>query len=157
MNISETDKKIVRAMQGAFPVCSEPYKEIAAAVGISEDALLKRLEEMKQDGTLRKMGAVLRHRQVGFKANALGTWVVPRERMDEVAEIMCAHPEVTHCYDRNTLPDWPYNFYTMIHGDTEEGCRKFAEKLSQETGIKEYSLQFTRREWKKTSMKYFME
>ena len=157
MSISEQDKKIVRALQSDFPICSEPYKEIAEKIGISQGELLQRLEEMKQEGILRKMGAVLRHVEVGYRANALIVWVVPPERMDEVAAKMCAHSEVTHCYDRNTAPDWPYNFYTMIHMETPESCIQFARELSEETGISQYELQFTEKEWKKTSMKYFME
>lgn len=157
MEFSDTDKRIVRALQSDFPICSEPYKKIAEDIGISEEALLHRLGEMKETGILRKMGAVLRHMEVGFKANALVVWVVPPERMDEVAVQMCAHPEVTHCYDRNTAPDWPYNFYTMIHMDTQESCIQFAKELSAETGISQYELQFTEKEWKKTSMKYFVE
>ena len=157
MNFTETDKKIIRALQSDFPICSEPYKVIAEDIGISQEELLQRLEDMKKEGFLRKMGAVLRHVEVGFKANALVVWVVPPERMDEVAAKMCAHSEVTHCYDRNTAPDWPYNFYTMIHMDSKESCIEFARELSEETGIDQYELQFTEREWKKTSMQYFME
>lgn len=157
MVISEVDKKIIRALQNDFPIVSEPYKAIAGEIGISEESLMQRLALMKERGVLRKMGAVLRHMDVGFKANALVVWVVPEEIMDEVAKKMCAHPAVTHCYDRNTAPNWPYNFYTMIHGDSEEYCAKLVKQLSDETGIKEYELQFTEKEWKKTSMKYYME
>lgn len=157
MSIAEVDKKIVKALQNDFPIVAEPYKEVARRIGISEESLLNRLQGMKEEGILRKMGAVLRHIEAGFKANALGVWVVPPEQMDEVAKKMCAHPEVTHCYDRNTAPDWPYNFYTMLHGETEEECRQVAQMLSQETGIEQYELQFTEKEWKKTSMQYFMD
>ena len=117
---------------------------------------MARLRLMKEDGALRKMGAVLRHREVGFRANALGVWVVPEERMDQVAEIMCSHMAVTHCYDRNVMPDWPYNFYTMIHGTSREDCQQIAQDLAKETGISQYELLYTGREWKKTSMKYFV-
>ena len=155
--IDDMDKQIIRALQGNFPIVSQPYKQIAEEIGIDEETLLRRLNSMKETGVLRKMGAVLRHLDVGYRANALGVWVVAPEHMDEVAEKMCDHPEVTHCYDRNTTPDWPYNFYTMLHGQTEKDCIELARQLSEETGIKDYQLQFTEKEWKKTSMKYFMD
>ena len=156
-NIDDIDRQIVKALQNDFPIVSRPYKQIADNIGIDEDSLLKRLEAMRLSGVLRKMGAVLRHMDVGFKANALVVWVVPPDRMGEVAERMCSHPEVTHCYDRNTTPEWPYNFYTMIHGITEESGIELAKELSDETGITDYKLQFTEKEWKKTSMRYFSE
>ena len=108
MEITELDKKIVRAMQDELPLVAEPFKLIAEEIDSTEEEVLARLRLMKEDGALRKMGAVLRHREVGFRANALGVWVVPEERMDQVAEIMCSHMAVTHCYDRNVMPDWPY-------------------------------------------------
>ena len=101
------DKKIVKAMQGEFPLVAEPYKEIAARIGIGEEELLTRLQRYKKDGQIRKMGAVLRHREVGFTANVLCAWEVPEERLEEAASAMAKNPAVSHCYDRNTMPGGP--------------------------------------------------
>ena len=155
--LSEVDKKIVRAMQGDFPIVAEPYKKIAEEVGITEEELLARLEQFRQDGTIRHFGAVLKHREVGFAANVLCVWVVPEERMDEVAANMCSHMAVTHCYDRNTTPDWPYNFYTMIHGSSRENCEEIAAQLAEENNLSQRTMLYTGKEWKKTSMRYFCE
>ena len=84
--VSELDKKIIRALQGEFPLVAEPYKELAAGIGISEDLFLQRVRAMEEDKKIRKMGAVLRHREVGFKANVLAAWVVPQEKLDELSE-----------------------------------------------------------------------
>lgn len=155
--LTEIDKKIVRAMQGDFPIVAEPYKQIADEVGISEAELLERLKQFRDDGTIRKFGAVLKHREVGFASNVLCVWVVPEERIEEVAEIMCSHMAVTHCYDRNTNEDWPYNFYTMIHASSREECESIARELAEETGLSKRTMLYTGKEWKKTSMKYFCE
>ena len=106
---------------------------------------------------MRKMGVVLRHREVGYAANALCAWVVPCERQEEVGLILMAHPAVTHCYSRATSHDWPYNFYTMIHAQTREGCAEIAAQLSLESAVTEYILLFSTKEWKKTSMHYFKD
>ena len=156
MEITELDKKIVRAMQDELPLVAEPFKLIAEEIDSTEEEVLARLRLMQETGALRKMGAVLRHREVGFAANALCVWVVPDERMDEVAGIMCRHMAVTHCYDRNVTPDWPYNFYTMIHGSSREDCEAIAEQLAQETGVTRRTMLYTGKEWKKTSMSYFV-
>ncbi len=155
--VSELDKKVIRALQGEFPLVAEPYKKLAEGIGISEDLFLERVQAMEADKKIRKMGAVLRHREVGFKANVLVAWVVPQERLDEIAQQMAAHPAVTHCYDRTTAPGWPYNLYTMVHGRSREECEQIALALGQEAGITERTMLYSKHEWKKTSMKYFCE
>ena len=157
IEIEEIDKKIVRLLQGEFPLVAEPYKELAVEIGITEEELLARISAMREEKKIRKMGAVLRHREVGFTANSLCVWNVPDARIDEVARCMADHPRVSHCYDRNREADWQYNLYTMIHGYSRAECEDIAEELATATGIDDRRMLYTKREWKKTSMKYFIE
>jgi len=149
------DKKIIAAVQEDFPLVCEPYRELALQIGISEDELLHRLEKFRHQGHMRRMGAVLRHREVGYAANALCAWKVPSERVEAVAALMVAHPAISHCYERVTFPEWPYNFYIMLHRHTQQECRQIAEELAEAVGLSEYRMLFSIREWKKTSMRYF--
>ena len=155
--ISELDRRIVRLLQGDFPLVSEPYKALAAEIGIAEEELLARISSMRAEKKIRKMGAVLRHREVGFTANCLCVWDVPDARVDEVAKRMAEHPRVSHCYDRNREDDWQYNLYTMIHGYSREECENIAAELAAATDIDDRRMLYTKREWKKTSMLYFTE
>ena len=155
--LDATDKAIIRVMQGDFPLVAEPYKEIAAKVGIQETELLRRLRLLKMNGQIRKMGAVLQHRAAGFKANALCAWEVPKERMEEIAQRMAKHPAVSHCYDRNVAPGWPYNIYTMIHGHSRAECEEIAAALANACGVSNRVMLYSVHEWKKTSMRYFLE
>ena len=155
--LDNLDKKLIAVLQGDLPLVPEPYKVLAAKVGISEQELLARLAAYRQSGRLRKMGAVLRHREVGYAANALGVWHVPEARLAAVGQLMSGYRAVTHCYSRISLPEWPYNFYTMLHAHTREECRALAETLAQAAGLEQYMLLFSTREWKKTSMSYFPE
>ena len=157
IELSELDRKIVRLLQGEFPLVAEPYKVLAAEIGITEEQLLARIAAMREEKKIRKMGAVLRHREVGFTANCLCVWNVPDERVDEVARRMAEHPRVSHCYDRNREADWQYNLYTMIHGYSREECEAIAAELTDSTGIDDRRMLYTKKEWKKTSMKYFTE
>ncbi|WP_196594481.1 siroheme decarboxylase subunit beta [Pectinatus sottacetonis] len=149
------DKKIIRVMQNDFPLVPKPYEELARQVGMSEDELLLRLRAYKQNGQIRKMGAVLGHYTAGFLANVLCAWVVPVDRMDEVACAMAAHAAVSHCYDRTTTPDWPYNIYTMIHATSRDKCDAIADQLAVENGLSQRVMLYSIKEWKKTSMRYF--
>ena len=155
--LTDIEKKVCLEIQGSIPLSRRPFREIADAAGVSEDELLARLKKYYTNGQMRKMGAVLKHRQVGYAANALCAWIVPYERHEEVGGIMMAHPAVTHCYGRITAPDWPYNFYTMIHSQTRAGCSDIAAQLSKQAAVQEYVMLFSTKEWKKTSMHYFRD
>ena len=157
IEVDALDRKIIRLLQGQFPLVAEPYKALAAKIGISEETFLQRVERMIAEKKIRKMGAVLRHREVGFTSNCLCVWNVPDARVDEVARRMAQHERVSHCYDRNRTEDWHYNVYTMIHGFSREECEKIAEELAAATGIEDRAMLYTKKEWKKTSMQYFVE
>ena len=155
--LSALDKNVIRALQGDFPLVPEPYKELAARAGVTEDVFLARVRELSEQKMIRKMGAVLRHREIGFAANALCAWEVPADRLDDVAKSMAASPSISHCYDRNTAPGWPYNLYTMIHGHSRAECESIADQLGKENHIENRVMLYSKKEWKKTSMKYFSE
>ena len=153
--VSELDKNVIRALQGDFPLVEEPYKELATRAGVSEEVFLARVKEMTEQKMIRKMGAVLRHREVGFSANVLCAWAVPPERLDEVAKAMATSVSVSHCYDRNVAPGWPYNLYTMIHAHSRAECEQIAERLGKENNVSRRVMLYSKKEWKKTSMQYF--
>ena len=157
LELDETEKNVVRALQDDFPLVKEPYKELAGRVGLSEEEFLGRVRRFDELGCIRKMGAVLQHRTAGFTANVLCAWEVPPEKLAEVAEIMSAHSAVSHCYDRNPAPNWNYNLYTMIHAKSRAECDAVINELSKLTGITDFQALYSVKEWKKTSMKYFRE
>lgn len=155
--LDDLDKKIIAIMQEEFPLVAEPYLQIAEKLGISEDELLKRLKGYRQSGKIRKMGAVLRHREVGYAANALCAWIVPEERIQEVGEMLAKDAVISHLYARASQSDWPYNFYTMLHAHTRKDCEVIAEDIAKRTGLQEYVMLFSTKEWKKNSMQYFKD
>lgn len=156
-NLTEKEKAVVRALQGDFPLVADPYAQLAESVGLTKEDFLATVKSMQDEKKIRKMGAVLAHRNVGFKANVLVAWAVPQERLEEVARVMVDSPSVSHCYDRNTAPDWPYNFYTMVHGHSREECEQIVHQLADAAGVQDRQMLFTKKEWKKQSMRYFQE
>ena len=155
--LTEIEKKIVKALQDDLPLCSHPFKVIAEQVGMSEDELLAEIHRLKQRGIIRRFGAIVYHRNLGIAANAMVVWRVPKEKSQEVGKIMAEFPEVTHCYERPTYPDWQYNLFTMIHGESKDECERVIAQISERTGIKYYRQLYSTRELKKVSMKYFSE
>jgi DNA-binding Lrp family transcriptional regulator len=153
--LTKIEKKIVKALQDNLLLCSQPFKAIAEQVGISEDELLAEIHRLKQQGIIRRFGAIVNHRNLGIAANAMVVWRAPKDKSQEIGEIMATFPEVTHCYERPTYPDWQYNLFTMIHGESKDECERVITQISEQTGIKDYKQLYSTRELKKVSMKYF--
>jgi len=153
--LTELDKKIIASIQEDVAVCERPYLSISEKLGISEDVLLETLQSLCDRGVIRRFGATLRHQKTGFTANAMAAWKVDEDHIEEVGTKMAAFQQVSHCYRRNPTKEWPYNLYTMIHASDEESCRETARQMSQATSVDSYTLLFSRRELKKTSMVYF--
>jgi DNA-binding Lrp family transcriptional regulator len=156
VTLTEVEKNIIREIQGDIPLY-RPFETIADKLGIQVEELLEKIQKMKAQGTIRRFGAIVRHRNLGFRANAMGVWVVPDNRTEEVGIKMAAFPQVSHCYQRPIRPGWPYNLFTMIHGKSAGECEKTAKLISEKTEIKDYCLLYSTRELKKASMKYFAE
>ncbi|MCP4682897.1 MAG: Lrp/AsnC family transcriptional regulator [Desulfobacterales bacterium] len=153
--IDEIDKKVINLIQGDLPLDLRPFTGMAKKIGLNEKEFINRVGDLKKRGTIRRFGATLRHEKAGFRSNAMTAWLVPDERVEEVGRIMAEFREVTHCYQRKARKDWKYNLYTMIHGNNREQCLQIARRISESTGINEYKLLFSEKEFKKTSMEYF--
>lgn len=155
VQLDEDDIRAVRALQRDLPLERKPFATLAQGAGMSEDELITRARNLLEIGAMRRYAAVLRHREAGFSANAMTAWVVPEEKAEEVGRRMAAHPAVSHCYQRPIYPDWPYSIFTMIHGRTTEDCETAAQELSEATGITDYILLYSAREFKKARVLYF--
>lgn len=153
--LTDLEKKIIAMLQTDIPVVRRPFLEMADKIGITEDEFLAVLNKLNDQGMIRRFGATLKHQKSGFKANAMVAWKVDEDKVEETGNTMAGFHQITHCYRRNPAPGWKYNLYTMVHAATEDECYAIAEQISQATGQKDYELLFSRKELKKTSMKYF--
>jgi DNA-binding Lrp family transcriptional regulator len=151
------EKKIIHELQQDLPVVRRPFAAVAERVGISESELLEKVREFVADDIIRRFGATLRHQRSGFDANAMVVWEVEVERAEEVGNILASFREVSHCYQRPAMENWPYRLFTMIHGSSPEVCREIAQRMADAVGVEKYDLLFTQEELKKTTMAYFGE
>lgn len=153
--LDEIDKKIIGFIQKDLPLSPTPFKIMADQIGIGEEQFVRRVKALMKKGVIRRFGATLRHQEAGFNSNAMVAWEVPKEKIEEAGKAMAGFNEVTHCYYRRPQKTWKYNLYTMIHGNTRKECHEIALRMSEQTGIKEYVLLFSEKEFKKTSMEYY--
>jgi DNA-binding Lrp family transcriptional regulator len=151
--MDKIDIKLLKSTQDGIPIVIEPFKQIATELGISEYEVLNRIDNLMKAGVIRRFGASIGHRAIGITANAMCTWNVPDERIEEVGAIMAGFSQVTHCYERPRYPDWKYNLFTMIHAYSRQECERTAREISLATGIKDYSILFSEIEFKKTGVR----
>lgn len=153
--LSDEDISWIRALQEDMPLVPRPFTQIARGVGRTEVELLAWAAGAIERGQLRRIAAVLHHRKAGFRANGMAVWKVPAERLDEVGDRMAHFTAVSHCYQRPTYPDWPYNVFSMIHARTTEECEQIAEAIAADTGVHERAMLYSSTEFRKIRLRYF--
>ena len=126
------DTALIEAIQGGLPLVERPFAAVAAAIGVDEAAVLARLGELLASGTIKRLGVVVRHQELGYRANAMVVWDLPDAAVDGLGERIGTLPFVTLCYRRpRRLPDWPYNLFTMIHGRGREAVLEHVAAISR--------------------------
>jgi len=115
------DMRLIAAIQSGLPLCSHPYAEIGARIGMHEDDVMARIAALQEGGTIKRLGVVVRHHELGYRANAMVVWDVPDERVAALGRCLGGFDFITLCYRRpRHLPDWPYNLFCMIHGQDRQ-------------------------------------
>lgn len=161
---TDADIRLIRLLQEEFPVCSRPFLELGRKLAVSEDEpavseddVIAMTQRLREHGCLKRLAAVLYHTTVGYRVNAMIVWDVPDDRIEEAAARAIQLPRVSHCYKRNRDAAFDYNFYTMIHATSEEDLESLIDQLQPLIQPVKYCSLRTKRELKKTGMKYFME
>jgi DNA-binding Lrp family transcriptional regulator len=135
MALSEFDRELIAATQSGLPLVDRPYEAIGAMLGVSSAAVRERFAQMREQGLVRRIGAVPNHYRLGWVANGMTVWDVADERIDALGAQVGALPGVTHCYRRpRSLPQWPYNLFAMVHGHTRADVERQASEIEQLLG-----------------------
>jgi DNA-binding Lrp family transcriptional regulator len=153
--LSELEVAAIQIAQEDLPLVPRPFAVQAEAIGVREDELLATLQSFIDRKLMRRFAAVMNHRSAGFKANAMGVWAVPDDELAEIGPQMAGFAAVSHCYRRPTYDDWPYTVFTMVHGRSARECEDTISAIAAETGIDEYTLLWSVKEYKKTRVRYF--
>jgi len=156
--LDNLDRAVVRALQDDLALVPEPFLLLAQRLRWTEDGLFGWLRGAQEKGWLRRYAGVLRHREAGFGEGGMGVWSVPDERVLAVGTAFAAEAAVTHCYQRPRFDGWPYNLFTMVHGQGREECLATLDGLAARVdGWTARDVLFSTREFKKERVKYFLE
>jgi DNA-binding Lrp family transcriptional regulator len=155
--ITEQDIRVIRAVQDDLALVPRPFAECARSQQMSEADLFEGMAHLRRRGHLRRVAAILYHRRAGYSANAMAVWAVPEERAEEVGRRMAEFAAVSHCYQRPVYADWRYNLFSMIHARKVADCERIVEAIHEATGIDDYTVLYSTKEYKKTRVRYFTE
>lgn len=132
--MDDTDRAIVNALQGGFPICERPYAEAAARLGIAEEELIARLERLLAEKVLTRFGPLYNAERMGG-AFTLAAMSVPEEDFERVAEAVNALPQVAHNYRR----EHALNMWFVVATDSREGMDAVLREIAERTGLEVFN------------------
>ena len=152
--ITSKQKKVACLIQKDIAVQKFPFKEIGKLCSLAEEDVLDITKELRNKGYIRKFGAILRHEKAGYKNNALVVWSVPDQQTEQTGNSFASLPFVSHCYQREPAFMGRYNIFTMIHSGGRS-ISSLIKEMAGGTGLKDYLILKSVKEYKKTSSEYF--
>ncbi len=155
--LSHEDRALIKIVQNGLPVVRRPYADIARRLSTTEQDVIQRLQKLINNGSIKRYGVVVRHRELGYKANGMVVWDVPDDRVGELGTCIGKFSCVTLSYRRpRRLPDWPYNLFTMVHGRNREEVKLKVEEIVSSCGLQDinHTILFSTRRFKQRGASY---
>ena len=151
------EQRLIAALQPGLELVSRPFARLGERVGMSESEVLRRIAGWIEEGLIKRFGVVVRHQELGYRANAMVVFDAPDHDVDRIGRQLAAEASVTLCYRRKRgLPHWPYNLFCMVHGRSREEVQPVIEHLSRLAGLPAQTL-FSTRRFKQCGARYFAE
>lgn len=125
LKLGENDIKLINRVQKSFPLCKDPFAQIAKELELEKDWVIKRLNELKENDYISRFGAVVKRKENRF--STLAALKVPCDRVNDVAHLVSSYDEVTHNY----LREHEYNLWFVIQAKNESKLTDLLADLRQ--------------------------
>jgi DNA-binding Lrp family transcriptional regulator len=130
--------RLRQQLELGLPLTPRPYQTLAEKTGLSEQEVMTAIRQWQDQGLIKRFGLVVRHRMLGYTANAMVVWDIPDDQVHNLGRALARAPFVTLCYQRpRRLPDWPYNLFCMIHGVDRQRVMNQLATLIAEQGLEQ--------------------
>ncbi len=130
MELSDLDKRVLTRIQAGFPIGSRPYAALGEYLGVSEAEALASVDGLREAGVIRRIGAIFDSNRLGYRST-LCAIAAPLERVDEVAAVVSAYPNVTHNYLREDR----YNVWFTLIARSQERIAEILAEIASATGV----------------------
>ncbi|MBW7900796.1 MAG: Lrp/AsnC family transcriptional regulator [Rhodocyclaceae bacterium] len=155
--LEELERRLVMALQEGLPFFIRPFQALAQRVGCDEVEVLERVRRWCDEGIIKRFGVVVRHHELGFRANAMLVHDIPDDAVERIGNALAQAEGVTLCYRRpRVLPDWPYNLFCMLHGQARADVEARIAALRETLGLGAYAheILFSLTRFKQTGARY---
>lgn len=150
-------EKLLGWLRRGLPLVERPYLAIAEDIGTAEDEVIAEIARLAETGAVSRFGVIVDHQALGYTSNAMVVWDIPDTLVDDAGRRLAACRGVSLCYQRPRRgAAWPYNLFTMIHGQCPDEVRQRVDGLADACGLAEVrrELLFTVRRFKQTAPCY---
>ena len=157
MTLDARQRCLLARLQDGLPLTAQPYLSMARDCATSESAVIQGIAHWLESGAISRFGIVVRHRELGFSANAMLVHDIPDADVDRVAAGLAGEDAVTLCYRRpRHLPHWPYNLFCMIHGQCRDSVACTIGHLRERHALAAvpHAVLFSQRCFKQTGARY---
>ena len=129
-----TDRALINALQGGFPLCDEPYAAVGVPLGLSGEEVIARLRSLLDRKVLTRFGPMYQIERIGG-AFVLAALKVPEADYEAVAATVNALPEVAHNYRR----EHALNMWFVLATETPEGIAAAIARIEAASGLPVFS------------------
>lgn len=157
---SEQENRLIATIQSGLPLVERPFSAVGDALGQSEAEVVSGIENLIRLGVIKRIGVIVRHHELGYRANAMVVWDIPDEEVKRQGSCLGQLEFVTLCYRRpRRLPDWRYNLFCMIHGHDREEVMARVEEMRLGCGLQDAASEvlFSTRRFKQCGARYARE
>ncbi len=123
------DRRILQQLTRGMPIRPRPFAALGDRLARPESEVMERIEALLEAGIITRLGVIVRHRALGWSANAMVAWDLTPEQVDEAGPALAALPGVTLCYERAPVAGvWPYRLFNMIHARSRNEAREVLDR-----------------------------
>lgn len=133
--MDELDRAIINGLQGGFPICAQPFAEVASRLHTTEQELIERIDRLLKQGILSRFGPLFHAERLGGSLS-LASMQIPPDDFERVVDIVNARAEVAHNYQR----DHQFNMWFVLATETPQEHIEALQKIEQETGYPVYDM-----------------
>jgi DNA-binding Lrp family transcriptional regulator len=156
VELDENQRRILSGLQGEVRLTSEPF-DFLCGEGLERQDVLRIIKELIDKGVIRRIAAVVNHHKLGFVANVLFVSEVSQDKIVEAGKKLARFGMVSHCYERRTFDNWPYNLFAMMHARSMGEIQHAVNRFTEAEKIDSFQLLPTAAEFKKQPVKHRFE
>jgi len=153
VKLKDNEKRILSQLQGELEITARPFDYLRKDK-LTEDEVIGIISGLSAKGVIRRIGAIVDYRRLGFVANVLFACEVSEDSIESAGQHLARFKAVSHCYQRRVFTGWDYNLFAMMHGASMGDIQRVIDKFREADRITSFEILPTVKELKKSAVQY---